>query len=273
MTTRATTAVILARGLGSRMQQTDAHATMTAVQAAMADTGVKALIPDARNRPLLDHILTALADGGVTDVCLVVAPDHRAIDAHYQGHPTRRIALATVVQAEARGTANALLAAEAWLAGRSALVLNADNLYPVAAIRALVDLGAPGLIAFEPQALVADGNIAPERLAAFAILDIRADGTLARIVEKPDTATLPAGGPTPWISMNIWRFDHGIFAACRAVPRSVRGEYELPMAVQFALDGGAIFQAIRLRAGVLDLSYRADIAAVAVRLGALAVNT
>ena len=31
--------------------------------------------------------------------------------------------------------------------------------------------------------------------------------------------------------MNVWRFDARIFAACRDVPRSVRGEFELPEAV------------------------------------------
>ena len=46
--------------------------------------GSKAMIPDARGRPFLDHILTSLADGGITDVCLVVPPVHDEIAAWYR---------------------------------------------------------------------------------------------------------------------------------------------------------------------------------------------
>jgi glucose-1-phosphate thymidylyltransferase len=67
--------------------------------------------------------------------------------------------------------------------------------------------------------------------------------------------------------MNIWRFDHDIFAACRDVPLSPRGEHELPLAVALAIDRGMRLRAVRLHAGVLDLSNRGDIADVARRLG------
>jgi glucose-1-phosphate thymidylyltransferase len=66
--------------------------------------------------------------------------------------------------------------------------------------------------------------------------------------------------------MNCWRFDHSIFAVCRDVERSPRGEYELPQAVALALTRGARFRALPARGPVLDLSARADIAGIADRL-------
>ena len=55
-------AVILARGLGTRMRKSDADAPLDARQAAVAETGVKALIPI--DRPFLDYVLHVVAQAG-----------------------------------------------------------------------------------------------------------------------------------------------------------------------------------------------------------------
>jgi glucose-1-phosphate thymidylyltransferase len=227
------------------------------------------MMPDDRGRPFLDHILSSLADGGIIDVCLVVPPLHDEMRSWYREHPPVRLRLAFAVQAEPLGTANALLAAEEWIAGRDFIVLNADNLYPVAAIHALVTMGEPGLVAFDAATLVESGNIDAARIAAFAILELDGRGMLTRIIEKPTERERAAAGDHPWISMNIWRFDAGIFAACRDVARSSRGEFELPQAVQLAITRGAPIRAVTMAAAVLDLSRRDDVAGVASRLGAL----
>jgi glucose-1-phosphate thymidylyltransferase len=224
---------------------------------------MKAMIPDSRGRPFLDHVLSSLADAGVHDVCLVIGPRHDAIREHYALRPPHRVTIAFVVQSVPTGTADAVLAAETWTAGRDVLVLNADNLYPVAAISALMELGAPGCVAFDRAALIAESNIEPARIGAFAVLTLRPDGTVAGIVEKPGDA--PAAGD--WISMNIWRFDRHIFAACRDVSLSPRGEHELPLAVALAISRGMRLHTVQVHAGVLDLSHRGDIAGVAQRLG------
>ena len=265
----ATCAIILARGLGTRMRREAVGVTIDPAQAAAASRGLKAMIPDARGRPFLAHLLSSLADGGILNVCLVVAPEYDAIREHFSRHPTTRVTLDYAVQAEPLGTANAVLAAEAWAAGRDVLVLNADNLYPAAAVSGLVSLGGPGLAAFDPVALVTDGNIEAARIASFAILELNRDGSLASIVEKPDAATLAAAGPTPWVSMNLWRFDASIFEYCRNVPRSTRGEFELPEAVAIAIAQGTRLQAVNIHAGVLDLSAQGDIRSVAARLATL----
>jgi UDP-N-acetylglucosamine diphosphorylase / glucose-1-phosphate thymidylyltransferase / UDP-N-acetylgalactosamine diphosphorylase / glucosamine-1-phosphate N-acetyltransferase / galactosamine-1-phosphate N-acetyltransferase len=254
-------AVVLARGLGTRMRASDPDARLSDVQRAAADAGLKAMIP-VNGRPFLDYVLGALADAGVAEVGLVVAPDHDEVRRHYAEVPPARIDLSFVVQAAARGTADAVLAAASWTNGEPFLAMNADNLYPVVALAQLAALQEPGLLAFERDDLVRTGNIPAGRVQSFAVLDVDADGYLARIVEKP--ASLDH--PEILVSMNCWRFDSRIFDACGAVPRSPRGEFELPEAVALATARGMRFRVLRVAGPVLDLSRRADTADVERRL-------
>ena len=291
-------AVVLARGLGTRMRASDPDARLSDVQRAAADAGLKAMIP-VNGRPFLDYVLGALADAGVAEVGLVVAPDHDEVRRHYADAPPARIDLSFVVQAEARGTADAVLAAASWTNGEPFLAMNADNLYPVAALAQLAALQEPGLLAFERDDLVRTGNIPADRVQSFAVLEVDADGYLARIVEKPASLDLPPEGGSHesplqdpvasafrrkeephddpvasafrrkteiLVSMNCWRFDSRIFDACGAVPRSPRGEFELPEAVALATAHGMRFRVLRVAGPVLDLSRRADTADVERRL-------
>src|SRR6266542_906845 len=87
-------AVILAAGLGTRMRKADGAAPLDPEQAAAADTGVKAMIPIGR--PFLDYVISALADSGIRDICLVIGPAHDAIRDYYapRARPLRRSAAA-----------------------------------------------------------------------------------------------------------------------------------------------------------------------------------
>ncbi|HET9265451.1 MAG TPA: nucleotidyltransferase family protein [Vicinamibacterales bacterium] len=262
MTSRA---IVLARGLGRRMQQRDAAATMTEDQLRAADAGLKAVMP-VGGRPFLDFILGSLADAGVSDVALVVAPEHEAVRRYYADHPAKRSRLAFVVQQEAIGTANAVLAAERWTAGVPFLVMNADNLYPTDALQRLAALNEPGLPVFARDDLVGTSNIPDDRVLSFALLDVDSNGYLMDIIEKPSPQQLAAAGPSAPVSMNCWRFDAGIFRFCREIPRSTRNEFELPEAVGLAVRHGLRFKTVAARGPVLDLSRRSDTAEVERRL-------
>src|SRR5262245_34426415 len=227
-------AIVLARGLGTRMRALDSSAQLTPEQQRAADSGIKAMMP-VNGRPFLDFILGSLADAGIRIVALVVAPDHAALRRYYEmDAPPSRVRLDFVVQPEPLGTANAVLVTEGWVAGNAFLAMNADNMYPVPVLRDLGSLSESGLPAFEPDDLVKSSNIPPERIRSFAVLDIDEEGHLVGIVEKP-SAFAKAPADHRYISMNCWRFDQRIFQACRDVPKSERGEFELPEAVGFAV--------------------------------------
>ena len=254
------------------MRARDASATLTAEQSAAADAGMKAMIPIGR--PFLDYVLSALADAGFSDVCIVVGPEHQSIRQYYRATaPTSRIRIHFTVQTEARGTADAVLTTEEFAAGDPVVVLNADNYYPPATLALLRDAAAPATLAFRRHGLLRDGHIPAERIARYAILDVDGTGYLSRVVEKPDAETLAQAGDDPWVSMNCWLIDASIFQACRDVPPSPRGELELPLAMQFAIEQyRARVTAVRVDAGVLDLSHRSDVAAVAERLRGVEVR-
>lgn len=260
-----TTAVIMARGLGTRMRQADGRASLDASQAAAAETGVKGMIPI--RRPFLEYVISALADAGVHDVVLVIGPEHDAIRRHFTVEcPPVRTRVRFAVQPEPVGTANAVTSAAAVIGAQPFLVLNADNYYPVEAYRLLAAHGAAGVVAFDRDALVTQGNIDAERVRAFAVLDVGDDGLLHGIVEKPgDTLDLNSEAAR-WVGMNLWAVTPPVVDACRRVAKSTRGEYELPEAMALAVSEGTPVHVVRVAAPVLDLSRRSDVASVVAKL-------
>jgi glucose-1-phosphate thymidylyltransferase len=256
-----TKAIVLARGLGTRMRRADAGAQLNADQSRAADAGLKPMI--SVGRPFLDYVLSGLADAGVHDICLVIGPEHGQVREYYDAQTLRRIALSYAIQLEARGTADALIAGKPFAAGRQFVVLNSDNYYPVSVLRTLAALDGPGTVLFEREGLINNSNIPAERIRKYAYAEV-VNGALAGLIEKPDLDT--AIPPGALVSMNIWRFAGDIFEHCRSVERSPRGEYELPAAVDRAVQHGMRLRVERSHLGVLDLSERADVAAVAERL-------
>ncbi len=268
---RLTKAVILARGLGTRMRRAAPEAPLEGAQARAADSGVKGMIPVGR--PFLDYVISALADAGFEDVCLVVAPGAGAIREHYgREAPPARVRLAFAVQTAPRGTADAVGAAGEFAAGGEFLVINSDNYYPVSVLQAVAALPGPGLAGFDRASLVAGGNVDDARISQYAVLEVGPDGTLVDVVEKPDAERWSRTPADALISMNCWRFGPSIFEAARQVGPSPRGEYELADAVRIAIRRGERFRVAPVRAGVLDLSQRADIPAVASRLAGVRVS-
>jgi glucose-1-phosphate thymidylyltransferase len=255
-----TQAVILARGLGTRMRRDDSQAQLDDAQRAAASEGLKGMIPIGR--PFMDYLISALADAGVTDVCLVIGPQHHQVRAHY-GSGLARVRVHFAVQEHPLGTADALLAAREFAGRHTVLSLNSDNYYPVEAYRRLMALEGSGLIGFDYDALVRESNIPPER-APRCLVERGADGALRTLIEKPDDATFDRLIATSLVSMNLWAFTPVIFEACTRVRPSARGELELQDAVRIAREElGERFSVVPFSGGVLDLSSRADIPAVA----------
>ena len=265
-------AVILARGLGTRMRQADDGADLNDRQAAVADTGVKGMIPTGR--PFLDYLLAALLQADLSKVCLVIGPAHEQLREYYGNRlKSQRLQISFAVQDHPLGTADAVLAAEQFADGQEFVMINSDNYYPPQALRGLSKLNGPGLAAFERQSMFAGSNIPAERLRSFAVIKASADGHLQKIIEKPDAQALASLGEPVYVSMNCWRFGPGIFEACRAIEPSPRGELEIPDSVQYAIEKlGQRFTVVPIKAAVLDLSFRSDVAPVAKLLAEVEVN-
>jgi glucose-1-phosphate thymidylyltransferase len=251
------------------MQRAHDSAALDANQAAAAQSGEKAMMPVGR--PFIDYVLSGLADAGYRSACLVISPKHDALRNHVSALSGGRLKIEVAVQPEPLGTANAVAAAEEFAGDDPFLLINGDNYYPAAALHGLRSLTGAGVAAFTPSGL-ARGNIAPERLRQYAVLE-RDGGRLARVVEKPSDEYLASRNEEILIGMNCWRFTPTIFEACRSIPRSPRNEYEITDAVAHAIQQLAEpFEVLVVDEPVLDLSTRTDVVEVTRRLAGVEVR-
>jgi glucose-1-phosphate thymidylyltransferase len=244
-------------------------AVLDRAQERAADAGLKALMP-FHGHPFLSYVLTALADAGYVDVCLVVPPGDDPIRACFEHIATRRLRLHFAVQEQPLGSAHALLAAESFADDHDVAVINSDNLYPADALRALRQMTGSGLIGFQRSGLLS-GNIDADRLAGFALITTDGTGALSSVMEKPTADSVRAARDDALLSMTCWRFRPGIFDAIRATPRSVRGEYEIPDAVAWLVQSER-FEVVPVSVPVLDLSRRDDIPRVDALLRGMRVD-
>ncbi len=264
-------AVVLARGLGRRMQQARDDVALDSEQAKLAERGHKALML-LGSRPFLDYVVDSLMRAGLRRICLVIAPDADAMRER-----ARRVQVAAgvevhcAVQQEPLGTADAVLAAEDFVGGDAFVLANGDDLYPDQALAALAarDDGDCWVAAFSRDDLVRRGNIATERIRDFAVITASEGGELLGIVEKPADPDRYMRDGRLWVNMNLYRFTPGIFESCRRIrPNPERGELELTAAVEDMLEREpAGFRVMFCQGGVLDLTTRADVLVVEKALG------
>lgn len=264
-------AVIMARGLGTRMRRAAQGVELGAGQASAAAAGVKAMISMEGGRPFLDHVISALADVGYDEFCLVIGPEHQMIRDYYDGLPRTRVSISYAIQAEPLGTADAVAAAESFAGRDRVLVVNSDNFYPPRAVARLAEAPASATLGFVKHAMIAESNIDPDRIAAFALLSTDEGSQLTEIIEKPSAEVVEAAGEDALVSMNCFLFTPAVFEACRNIEKSPRGEFEIVDAVRWMVQRGSRFDVIGVEAGVLDMSSRGDIASVEAALGAAEV--
>lgn len=255
-------AVILARGLGTRMRRQDENVALDNQQSQIADAGIKAMI--RIDRPFLDYVLSELADAGFSEICLVIGNEQKLMRDYYESLLMSRVQISFAFQEKPLGTADAVAAAESFAGDDRFLVINSDNYYPLRAFQLLHDLSEAGTIGFERESLVRESNFTKERVEKFAIMKLDEEGYLKSIVEKPDEII---SGEDVFVSMNCWLFTPKIFEGCRNIKLSKRNELELADAIQYAIDVlDERIKVLPIHAGVLDLSSRADIESVTKRL-------
>jgi len=184
-------AVILAAGLGTRLRP---HTLTTP----------KPLLP-VRGRPLLDWTLGALPPS-VDRVVVVVNYLAEQVEAYLAGQ--KHIAHTKAVrQEQPRGTGDALRSCRDHLKSDHFLVLNGDDLYGAADLARLADCTAGVLVHPVDE---------PRR---FGIAFTRPDGSLEKLVEKPDL------DGTQMANTGAYMFPREVFDI--ELTLSPRGEYEI----------------------------------------------
>lgn len=255
--------VVLAAGRGQRMRTGGSSMVLDDVQKHMAAQGAKSLIPVGTGRPFLDYLLSSLADAGFRQVCLILGDNHKLFVRYLAENRFQRIRVTTALQRKPLGTAHALISAETFIANDPFLMINSDNYYPADALSTMQQLADSGLPGFQRDAIQSGSNISADRVEKFSVLQVDPEGLLRKIVEKPTQEILSHWERPILVSMNCWRFSPTIFSACRQTSKSPRGEYEIPAAVNCAIEQfSERFHVVPIASPVLDLSSQHDIAPV-----------
>ncbi len=203
--------LILSGGKGTRLRP-------------ITHTSAKQLVPVA-NKPVLFYGIEAMADAGIDEVGIIIAPETGAEIRAAAGDGSRfGVSITYVEQDEPLGLAHAALTAEQFLAGEPFVMYLGDNLLQ----GGIADLVA-SFRASAPDALILLTPVDDPQNYGVAELD---GGRVVRLVEKPPQ---PA---TDLALVGVYMFTAGIHDAARAIEPSARGELEITDAIQHLVDAG-----------------------------------
>lgn len=123
----------------------------------------KGMIPVA-NKPLLEHLVEALAAVGVRDIVMVVGYHKEAVMSHFDDGAKWQVAIDYARQDKPLGTGNALLAAREHLeAEASFLLLPGDNYLTPEDLQRLLDQPGPAMLVTESSEPAKYGVVKLER--------------------------------------------------------------------------------------------------------------
>ncbi len=203
--------LILSGGKGTRLRP-------------ITHTSAKQLVPVA-NKPVLFYGIEAMAQAGIADVGIIIAPETGDEIQAAAGDGSRfGVKLTYIVQDAPAGLAHAVLTAEPFLGASPFVMYLGDNLLQggiedlVAAFR---EHGPDALILLTP---VDD----PEH---YGVAELTG-GKVTRLIEKPPEPQ------TDLALVGVYMFTPCVHDAARAIEPSARGELEITDAIQHLVDQG-----------------------------------
>jgi glucose-1-phosphate thymidylyltransferase len=207
--------LILSGGKGTRLRP-------------ITHTSAKQLVPVA-NKPVLFYGIEAMAEAGIEEIGIIVAPETGGEIRAAAGDGSRfGVRITYVEQQQPLGLAHAVLTAEPFLGESSFVMYLGDNLLQggisdlVAAFR---EHGPDALILLTPVSDPENYGVAELDGAAGA-----GAGRVVRLVEKP------AAPATDLALVGVYMFTAKIHSAARAIAPSARGELEITDAIQHLVD-------------------------------------
>jgi len=217
-------AVVLAAGRGTRMKQ-------------LTDDRPKPMLPIG-GKPILEHVLDRLRAAGFTETLIVTGYRGEMIEEHFRNYPMR---LVYRMQETLDGTGGAARLAREFVGGDNFLLTFGDIL-----VTAQDYAGIAARLESDAQTeAVAGVKWVDDPWQGAAVYE--RDGIVARMVEKPPQGT----STTHWNSAGLYAFRASIFDELTSIPKSPRGEFELPTAVEQLLARGA-----RVRIHAIEGAWR-----------------
>jgi glucose-1-phosphate thymidylyltransferase len=203
--------LILSGGKGTRLRP-------------LTHTSAKQLVPVA-NKPVLFYGIEAMADAGIRDVGIIIAPETGDEIRAAAGDGSQfGIDITYIEQDEPAGLAHAVLTAEGFLGDTPFVMYLGDNLLRDG-IHELVDT----FRSETPDALILLTPVPDPEHYGVAELE---DGRVSQLVEKPKEPQ------TDLALVGVYMFTPAIFDAARSIEPSWRDELEITDAIQTLVDRG-----------------------------------
>jgi bifunctional UDP-N-acetylglucosamine pyrophosphorylase/glucosamine-1-phosphate N-acetyltransferase len=173
------------------------------------------------NRPMMEHLVLAARDAGITDFIFVVGYFEREIRNHFGDGSALGVKITYVTQRHQLGTADALRATAGMVSGRF-LLLNGDMVLKTDDIRELCQRNAPCVGIHETDH--------PQDYGVVTVENDRITG-LEEKLEHPKSNLINAGA---------YLFDPDIFDLLGKIGISGRGEFELTDALDTYIKRGEL---------------------------------
>jgi len=225
-------AVILAAGEGRRLEP-------------LTDVRPKPMLPIA-NRPLLEHVVEAVADAGIEELVLVVGYKRERIQDYFGDGHDWGVDIEYAVQSKQLGGAHALLQAEPLVDGEF-VVLNGDRIIESRMVSQLVEA-----VGGDDDVLM---TVTPvDEPSNYGVVEL--DGQrVVGLTEKPPARAVTSN----IINAGVYAFGAEIFEAIRATETT--GELAIPAVLQ-PLVADRRVRAVPFHGMWLDVSYLWDLLSV-----------
>ncbi len=204
-------AVILAAGEGTRL-------------APLTNVRPKPMLPVA-NRPVLEHVIEAVADAGIDEVVLVVGYKRERIQNHIGDGDAWGVDVTYAVQDTQLGTGDAILTAESYIGG-DFVVLNGDRIVDASFVERVI-------AERERTGDVAMGVTRVDEPELYGVVEVE-DGRVVEVTEKPPVHAVSS----EFVNGGVYAFGPDVFAAIRRTEPD--GELAITTTLGEMLDSHAI---------------------------------